>query len=288
MVYLVRDTTGEPLHRQAMIRQAMTRRAPTQNAIARRAVRKTGSAAPKKARTAPASPDIGDDPGLRLVLTAARLFNEEGIHAVGINRIIAEAGVARMTLYNQFGSKEGLVRSVMERESKSWFEWLDSELARTAGQSARERIEAFFALHRQWFSRRDFKGCSFINAVGEHPLDNCVRQIANAHRQANFEYVRRLIENSEIDDLDKIANQITILADGATVTAMITGDHSMASAAAEVAISLLRPVSSDERRRNTRNRVSGSTVGTKRPRAIGNKAFSGGRFPPEKPVRPRP
>src|SRR5260370_11836764 len=105
------------------------------------------------------------EPAMRLVLTAARLFNEHSIHATGIDRIIAEAGVARMTFYKHFGSKEGLVRAVMERESKAWFEWLDAELRRL--QEPRQRISAFFTLLGKWCSRSDFKGCCFIDAVGE-------------------------------------------------------------------------------------------------------------------------
>jgi AcrR family transcriptional regulator len=180
-----------------------------------------------------------ESPAMRLVLTATRLFNENSIHATGIDRIIAEAGVARRTLYNQFGSKEGLIRAVMQRESEAWFEWLDSELARIDEHDPRKRIVGFFALLGKWFSRSDFKGCSFINAVGEHPLNNCVRPIAKAHRQANFEYIRRLLKGSKISNLDKIADQIAILADGATVTAMVTGNHTMAETAASAALALM-------------------------------------------------
>jgi AcrR family transcriptional regulator len=189
----------------------------------------------------PVKAELGgaESPAMRLVLTATRLFNENSIHATGIDRIIAEAGVARRTLYNQFGSKEGLIRAVMQRESKAWFEWLDSELPRVDEHDPRKRIVGFFALLGKWFSRSDFKGCSFINAVGEHPLDNCVRPIAKAHRQANFEYIRRLLDGSKISNPDKLADQIAILADGATVTAMVTGNHTMAETAASAALAIM-------------------------------------------------
>jgi AcrR family transcriptional regulator len=180
-----------------------------------------------------------ESPATRLVLTATRLFNENSIHSTGIDQIIAEAGVARRTLYNQFGSKEGLIRAVMQRESNAWFEWLDSELALSDVRDPRQRIIRFFALLGKWFSRSDFKGCSFINAVGEHPLDDCVRPIAKAHRQANFEYIRGLLGGSKISNLDKVADQITILADGATVTAMVTGNHATAETAAHAALAVI-------------------------------------------------
>ncbi len=178
------------------------------------------------------------EPAMRLVLTAARLFNEHGIHATGIDRIIAEAGVARMTFYKHFGSKEGLVRAVMERESKAWFEWLDAELGRP--QEPRQRISAFFALLGKWFSRSDFKGCCFINAVGERDrLDNSVRPIAKAHRKATFVYIRSLLEGSALADPNQLADQLTILADGATVTAMVTRNPRTARSAAKAALALM-------------------------------------------------
>src|SRR5260221_11274712 len=86
------------------------------------------------------------EPAMRLVLTATRLFNENSIHATGIDRIIAEAGVARRTLYNQIGSKEGLIRAAMQRARNAWFEWLDSELALSAMPNPRQRITRLFAL----------------------------------------------------------------------------------------------------------------------------------------------
>src|SRR5258708_24284962 len=68
------------------------------------------------------------EPAMRLVLTAARLFNEHGIHATGIDRIIAEAGGGRMTFYKDFGSKEGFVRAVMGRGSKALVEELQASI----------------------------------------------------------------------------------------------------------------------------------------------------------------
>src|SRR5260370_28193853 len=134
------------------------------------------------------------EPAMRLVLTAARLFNERGIHATGIDRIIAEAGVARMTFYKHFGSKEGLVRAVMEQESKAWFEWLDAELGRP--QEPRQRIRAFFALLGKWFSRSDFKGCCFINDIGEHDrIANSLHPHSIVHRQATHVLIHSLLHS---------------------------------------------------------------------------------------------
>jgi AcrR family transcriptional regulator len=190
--------------------------------------------------------ETGEDAATRLVLAASRLFNAHGIHATGIDQVIIEAGVARMTLYKHFGSKEGLVRAAMEHESKTWFEWLDAEL--DWRKEPRERIQAFFELLEIWFARHDFKGCSFINAVGEHDRDdNSVGPVAKAHRQATCAYIKRLLEGSTVVDRDQLANQLTMLADGATVTAMVTGRSGVAIAARQAAIALLDSASSYRR-----------------------------------------
>src|SRR5260370_5400047 len=94
------------------------------------------------------------EPAMRLVLTAARLFNEHGIHATGIDRIIAEAGVARMTFYKHLGSKEGLGRAGMARGSKAWVQWRGASMDRPPQPPQRTR--RCFPLLRKTLSPRPF------------------------------------------------------------------------------------------------------------------------------------
>ena len=99
-----------------------------------------------------------------------------------------------------------------------------------------------------WFARDDFKGCSFINAVGEHDRDDdCVGPVAKAHRKATFDYIKRLLEGSAVIDRDQLADQLTMLADGATVTAMVTRSAGVAASAADAAVALLDAASSFRR-----------------------------------------
>ena len=102
----------------------------------------------------------------RIIETAERLFYAEGIRAVGIDRIIAESAVAKMTLYNHFASKDDLVLTVLKyREEKfdGMFErWMDRHV-----KKGMDRIEAFFAALKDWFMSPGFRGCAFINASVE-------------------------------------------------------------------------------------------------------------------------
>ena len=179
----------------------------------------------------------------RLVETATAMFNRFGIHATGIDRILTESGVARMTLYNHFGSKDGLVREVLQRESVAWFERLDRAMA-AAGPTAWDRVSVYFDVLHAWSSQADFKGCGFMNAVGESSRDDDrVRPIARAHRDANVAYVRRLLDPAA-PDADGLADTIVMIADGATVGVMVTDDLGLVERARRIAMGLLdAPVS---------------------------------------------
>ncbi|WP_017609304.1 TetR/AcrR family transcriptional regulator [Nocardiopsis xinjiangensis] len=106
-------------------------------------------------------------PGARRILdTAAELFYENGITAVGVDLIAARSGVTKRTLYNRFGSKDTLVASYLSERDRRWralvMRYVD---ARTA---AAERLLAPFEALREWSSQNP-RGCAFINALAELP-----------------------------------------------------------------------------------------------------------------------
>lgn len=175
----------------------------------------------------------------RLMDTAAMLFNANGIRATGIDTILAEAGVARMTLYRHYSSKEGLIRAVLKRESASWLSCLNQELGSFEG-AAEEKLDAYFNLLERWFKQPDFKGCSFINAVAEAPIEgDFVKPIAATHRKANVTFIAQLFCGSGLSDVEMFAEQVVMLADGATVTAMVTDNLGVLGAARIAARALL-------------------------------------------------
>jgi len=99
-----------------------------------------------------------------LVRTAERLFYDEGFHATGIDRIIAEAGVVRMTLYNHFSSKEALVAAVLRERQERFLERLDRAVANSA---AGEATRALVAAHSAWLGECGHRGCILVKAMGE-------------------------------------------------------------------------------------------------------------------------
>jgi len=162
-------------------------------------------------------------PGDRHLNTATRLFCLHGINATGIDKILAEAGVAKMTLYNQFGSKEGLVFAVLEREGEAWRAWFQTAVDQLGG-TPRDKLVGIFDVLENWFKQEGFYGCAFINAVAEHNKeDPRIRTLAQAHKKKVLAIIRSLAEQAGVPDPDAVTEAIGILVDGAIIAAVITG-----------------------------------------------------------------
>src|SRR4051794_729462 len=103
----------------------------------------------------------------RLIGTATELFYERGLPNVGINEVTERAGVARMTLYNNFDSKEALALAAFERQAGARRELIEKRLARA--RTASEAVKAMFDVSEQFAKESNFRGCPFINVVVQDP-----------------------------------------------------------------------------------------------------------------------
>ena len=172
-------------------------------------------------------------PRERLVLAATRLFCSHGIAATGVDAVLREAGVAKMTLYKIFGSKDRLVEAVLEEEGRRWRDWFLPAL--TGGpESSREKLDRIFPLLKEWFERDDFYGCPFINAVGEHDKsDPRMRDLALRHKAEVLDAIATLAKESGAADPGSLSHQIGLLIDGAIVAVMVTRQPALADVAAQ-------------------------------------------------------
>ncbi len=100
-----------------------------------------------------------------IIETAYRLFKRDGFHATGIDRIIGEADIAKMTMYRHFPSKDELIVEVLDWRAERFKRQLD-DLARTT-MAPRAKIAAIFDWHERWFASPDFHGCLFQHALAE-------------------------------------------------------------------------------------------------------------------------
>jgi AcrR family transcriptional regulator len=175
--------------------------------------------------------DLPPSPRERLLDAATRLFCRFGINSVGVDAIVEAAATAKTTLYNAFGSKDGLVEAVLEREGRTWRAWFLAEIDGPGG-SARERLARIGPTLKLWFSREDFFGCPFINAVGESDKsDDRLRSLAIAHKTVVLERLQTLCAEAGLREPAQVAHALGLVMDGAVVTALIT----RRAAAADVA-----------------------------------------------------
>ena len=171
-------------------------------------------------------------PRERLILAATRLFCAHGIAATGVDAVLREAGVAKMTLYKLFGSKDRLVEAVLDEEGQRWRGWFLPALTQGPG-TAREKLDRVFPLLKEWFEREDFYGCPFINAVGEHEKsDPRLRELAMQHKAAVLDAISALAAEAGAREPESLAHQIGLLIDGAIVAAMVTRQPALADVAA--------------------------------------------------------
>ncbi len=174
----------------------------------------------------------------RIVETASELFYRQGIRAVGVDTIVAQSGVAKMTLYRHFPSKDDLVIEVLRRRDERWREWLQDEvLART--DDHRERLLAVFDALSDWFASEEFRGSAFINTRVEIPdPDHPANRAAAEHVAAVRRFLRRLAEEAAEPDADALAAQLQMIMKGAIVMAL-EGDVQAGSRARALAEALL-------------------------------------------------
>jgi len=170
-----------------------------------------------------------------LLATAAELFSRQGFRAVGIDTLLAEAGVAKMTLYKQFGSKEELIAAVLERLAGEISSGLSARLAAAPGGS-RQRVLAVFDWLADWVRSPGFHGCLFIKAAGEYPeAGDRPRQVAEAFKAGCRELLEGLCGEIGINDPARLARQLHLLMEGALVLAFLERDPRAATDAREAA-----------------------------------------------------
>ncbi len=186
-----------------------------------------------------ANEDRKSPPRERLLAAADRLFYEDGVCTVGIDRILTEADVARASLYSNFGSKDELVRAYLDHRSSAWRDVVGETLP-TRWENPRDRIVGVFELLTEWFETPGYRGCPFINASAEAIAGAAVSQVRDIHRAWVRELFVTLCREAGMNDPAGLAEQLVLLYDGSMVGAQL--DHSPAAgrAAQLAADALLR------------------------------------------------
>lgn len=157
----------------------------------------------------------------RLLRIASGLFYREGIHTVGLDRVLAEAGVTRATMYRHFAGKEALVVAYLQQEDDA----LRALFAEAGTKAAPEAlVDAVIDGIAEDIARHHTRGCPFINAAAEYPdPDSAVRAVVATHRDWFRETLRQVLAAAGAADPEASAASLVLLRDAALVGGYLDG-----------------------------------------------------------------
>lgn len=175
----------------------------------------------------------------RLLNTANDLFYRRGIHTVGIDEVIAAAGVAQMSLYRSFPSKDELIAAYLARRSGLYWDWWDRVVARHPGDPRRQLL-ALTGSVRKRALRAGWRGCPFTNAACEFPApDHPARHVAEANKREMRRRFRALAKAVGARSPGRLADQLTLLFEGAYASALTFGHRGPARAVVDAAAAMI-------------------------------------------------
>ncbi|MGV1007238.1 MAG: TetR/AcrR family transcriptional regulator [Dermatophilaceae bacterium] len=166
----------------------------------------------------------------RILATAFGLFYAHGPRGVGVDRIVAESGVAKATFYTHFPRKDDLVLAYLERVDDIWLGQLRAA-AQAAGERPCEQLVGMFDALSSACRREGYHGCAFINTAAESVPGTDVHTRTVAHKDTVRGWVRDLAGRAGAEDPDQLARQLTLLLDGGLAVGVLDVDPAAPDAA---------------------------------------------------------
>ncbi|BDU23014.1 TetR/AcrR family transcriptional regulator [Dyella sp. GSA-30] len=181
----------------------------------------------------------------RILTTAHDLFYSEGVRATGIDRVIAESDVTKVTFYRHFPSKNDLVRAFLDYRHERWMNWFVDALARY-GAGEGKMAAAVIAAMQEWFESKTFRGCAFINSVVElgGSLPD-VLEVSRGHKQSMVDAIARYLPTASRRAGDAVA--IAVAIDGAIIRAQYDETPKAALKALKKLLAAFTPVTAPAR-----------------------------------------
>jgi AcrR family transcriptional regulator len=184
----------------------------------------------------------------RILETAARLFYRDGFRATGIDRIIAESGVAKMSLYRHFASKDELIAAFLDWRHDFWMRWFVEAVEAHFAQ--RPGLSAIADALGEWFAQDDYRGCSFINVVAEAGStgDPGHLQAAVSHKQALEQFIAGLASRLGLQSPDAVAADAMLCVEGMIVRYQMTHDAAVVESGKRVLARIEQAATSGKRK----------------------------------------
>ncbi|WP_076417604.1 TetR/AcrR family transcriptional regulator [Colwellia sp. UCD-KL20] len=188
----------------------------------------------------------GNDKRAQLIDTALQLFYQQGIHAIGINEILAKSGIAKKTLYNHFASKEALIQACVIERDKRFMQWFTARCSDT--KSTAEFVEHLFNALHDWINNHEtilekFDGCFFVNTAAEYgDTDSEIYQLCLQHKRNIKQFFQQqlAINISETEQLSNLTDLLLQLKEGVINCAYVMGDKEAALKAKPLALTFLK------------------------------------------------
>lgn len=158
-----------------------------------------------------------------ILITAGKLFNKYGFVNVGVDRIISESQVAKMTFYKHFPSKDNLMEECLIERDKLFREGIlrSISISKTDGLS---KLRSIFDWYSEWFKQEDFFGCMFVKASDELLPDSALERIIIEHKSWLLETIQSILNTMDVKNDELIARQIRLFLDGAIINERIFKD----------------------------------------------------------------
>ena len=153
----------------------------------------------------------------RILVAAHALFYKEGIRATGIDKIIEQAPVSKLTFYRQYASKDDLIRAYLDFRHEKWITWFRTSLEQARGAGLLP-VDALVSTLRDWFSSPDFRGCAFLNAAAElGSSDPKILETVRQHKQDMSSVLDKVFDGDAVS----VGRLLAMVVDGAIVHAQM-------------------------------------------------------------------
>ena len=157
-----------------------------------------------------------------LVRKALDILYCNGFHATGMDKLVAETGISKTSMYKHFRTKEELILAALRLRDEQFRNWLYRRLEE-GGATPREQLLTLFDAMHEWFTQAGFRGCMFIKASSEYQeADHPIHMHAAQHKRLLLDHIRGMVEKTGVRDASALARQIMLLAEGAIVAAHLS------------------------------------------------------------------
>ncbi|MBX3432299.1 MAG: TetR/AcrR family transcriptional regulator [Pirellulales bacterium] len=167
----------------------------------------------------------------RLIYAAIELVYSYGFQAIGVDQIVAAAGVTKTTFYKHFDGKDDLLAAAIQQRDEWEMQAWTAAVERIAADDPKAQLLAMFDVLDVWFNAPEFRGCQFINAAAEFPDPrDPVHQIAARHKRKTRDYFRDLAAKAGAEEPEAFADHYTALVEGTLVLRQVHGRDDAAQA----------------------------------------------------------